>query len=285
MIYRGYDSELFVQAFRNIKEIEKSTGWEVNQSTLDSTIVFFRSQKDFEEMETLLRISFDYYYIENLASKAIYLDNQGNIQGNDNLNQTFAELGGLLGFSKVASEFGKIGLNIPIIGEVISGFSVLSSFVGLFSNEARTKSFEAKNKLGSTGDGYNYNNYQGVERDVRRVSRIALLQLSRKRPLCQSPSNPCYVEHLRFALRAELQIAGTDFITEMVSTFLNDTNFKKFIDEWKFIKAQIKALPPNVINLQTNPPSPQVDSGCLGVTIFLTVTALTSLGLLVNWVI
>jgi len=284
MVYRGYDSEKFITALRGIKEKNVNGQWIVDLQSHKSARIFFESQTDFRELADFLRICFDYWYIETIANKAIFLDGSGKIVGNDNINNEFGELANLLGFSKTANDFMKIGLNIPVIGEVLSGFSVLSSFVGIFTNESRTKSFEAKEKLALTGAGYNYSNYQGVDRDVRRVCNTALLQLYRARPKCISATNNCFVEHLRYALRAELLIACTDFLTSMVSTYLNDANFKQFINDWKFIKAQMLAVPPKVIQQQTPPVSQDDNKGCLG-SMLLIISSLSLLGYGISFLI
>lgn len=259
MKYKNFDSQEFLNAFYTITLTKSDKGVDMINTRTLNFFVSFLSQKGFRNLAALFAYALDNdrVYVD-IAQKTITVEG-GKLKTNvEALPQSLKQLSE---FGELSQELGGVSLSVPVIGEILAVLGVLFSVINLFSNEAKTKGDEEKEKMKSVRDGYDafWNNYKNSGRPLNKkpealakaFSAVTMQYLFNLQPKCQTGTINCSKEHLQYALRCRYTVELCAAVVNIVSKYWNDENWKEFIDNYQAIEAQISGL--NIPN--TNPPS------------------------------
>lgn len=182
------------------------------------------------DIAVLLRLSSDYYYVEQLASDPKNIQNDPLIKlANSQVNNISHDLLG----------------SIPVIGDLLNlVFSVVGIDLSIFgtlsdSADAKQSLYDWAHTLdGSQGFQKIYQSgLDFLTNDTVYPSNIQVqfshnsIGLADARPKCVSPSSGCVTEHQRFMLRVKLLKDAQKGAIEAYLQYFNSANWNEFISE------------------------------------------------------
>jgi len=131
-------------------------------------------------------------------------------------------------------------LVFPPLAIIAGALPILEVLLGIFTSEARTASYNAQQDL---------KNFQrtvetlppSANRWFKFVLHVGAYKQEVSRPLCQAGTEACSNEHFIYASETKIMLECGTYSFNLVDEYLNEVNFKKFIDDYQLIKASILA--------------------------------------------
>jgi len=226
-VYKDHDLDEWIAQLKSF--MFTSVNYKTISPATSQTVRRFFRNEGYPELATLIMLAMDKWVDQDFVNKAEELEEGETMSG---------DFGDVVSFAAENAALISAGISFPPLGAVIAAFKIVTGLMGLFSTEARDASFNTKEEthkrikvlenLGSGGD-----------RWMQHLFSVPLWAWNKSRPKCRTASEACSKEHLRYVDKVTVMFETQDSLFEIMSTYLNEANFKEFVDTYDLIKLQM----------------------------------------------